>query len=450
MTGAVVPARIAALLLALCLLAPGVAGARPAPDVTPRDPLSGLSLRQLAGQRIIVGYAGARVPDWLLGRVRRGEVGGVIAFTRNVPSRAALAAQMRRLQRARRPLAPPLLTMIDQEGGLVARLPGAPSGAPAQMGRRGASYVRRQGRLTAANLRRAGMNVNLAPVADLGRPGSYQARTGRAFARRPAAVASLATAFARGLQQGGVAATLKHFPGLGAVSRDEDALIQTVGLSRATLRAADEAPFAAGIRAGTRLVMTSTARYPALDGHARRAALAPDHHDRAARPPGLPRRHDHRRPRRHRDAPARRAGDARRAGERRRQRPAAVRPGPGPRAARAERGGGRRARQAPLADRAHRLRAARAGAARRALTAERPARWPGALGAGRSAAFAYASVTIPRIVSASPTPPQTTAISRRLWSLDHCWIAPTSSRADSGRTMQTASAAIGRANQMTL
>jgi beta-N-acetylhexosaminidase len=139
------------------------------------------------------------------------------------------------------------------------------------MGRRGAGYVRRQGRLTAANLRAAGMNVNLAPVVDLGRPGSYQARTGRAFARSPSAVAALGTAFAGGLQQGGVAATLKHFPGLGGVTRDEDALIQTVGLSRPTLRLADEAPFAAAIRAGTRLVMTSTARYPALDG--RRVAL---------------------------------------------------------------------------------------------------------------------------------------------------------------------------------
>lgn len=262
---------VVAAVLVAALLAPAAAGARPVPDVSPRDPLAGLSLRQLAGQRIIVGWAGPRVPAWLLARVRRGEVGGVIAFTRNVPSRAALAAQMRRLQRSRRPLAAPLLTMIDQEGGLVARLPGAPSGSPARMGARGAAYVRRQGRLTAANLRRAGISVNLAPVADLGRPGSYQARTGRAFARRPAAVAALATAFARGLQQGGVAATLKHFPGLGAVSRDEDALIQTVGLSRRTLRAADERPFAAGIRAGTRLVMTSTARYPALDG--RRVAL---------------------------------------------------------------------------------------------------------------------------------------------------------------------------------
>lgn len=264
-------ARATAALLAAVLLAPAAAApARPVPDAA-RDPLAGLTVRQLAGQRIIVGWAGPRVPSWLLARVRRGEAGGVIAFSRNIRSRRALAAQMRRLQRARRPLAAPLLTMIDQEGGLVARLPGAPSGSPARMGRRGVAFVRRQGRLTAANLRGAGMSVNLAPVVDLGRPGSYQARTGRAFARRPAAVAALGTAFARGLQEGGAAATLKHFPGLGAVGDDEDARIQTVRLSAATLRRADAAPFAAGIRAGARLVMTSTARYPALDG--RRVAL---------------------------------------------------------------------------------------------------------------------------------------------------------------------------------
>lgn len=265
------PARITAAVVVVLLLAPGCAGARTAPEARTPDPLAGLSLRQLAGQRIVVGYAGPRVPAWLLGRARRGEIGGVIAFSRNIPSRARLAAQMRRLQRGARPVSAPLLTMVDQEGGLVARLPGAPSGAPAQMGRRGAAYVRRQGRLTAANLRRSGMRVNLAPVVDLGRPGSYQRATGRAFARRPAAVAELGSAFVRGLQEGGAAATLKHFPGLGAVRQDEDALIQTVRLSRATLRAADEVPFAAGIRAGARLVMTSTARYPALDG--RRVAL---------------------------------------------------------------------------------------------------------------------------------------------------------------------------------
>ena len=197
----------------------------------------------------------------------------MIVFTANIRSRAALAAQMRRLQRARGPLGAPLLTMIDQEGGLVKRLPGAPSGSPASMGRRGSAFVRRQGRSTAANLRGAGINVNLAPVVDLGRAGSYQRRTQRAFAASPSAVSALGSAFVGGLQQGGVAATLKHFPGLGGVTRDEDALVQTVGLSRATLRAADEAPFRAGMAAGARLVMTSTARYPSLSS--RPALLSP-------------------------------------------------------------------------------------------------------------------------------------------------------------------------------
>jgi beta-N-acetylhexosaminidase len=115
------------------------------------------------------------------------------------------------------------------------------------------------------SLRASGINVNLAPVVDLGRPGGYLAATRRAFARTPRAVGALGSAFATGLQRGGVAATLKHFPGLGAVRGDQDAAIQTVRLSRRTLRTADSVPFAAGIRAGARLVMTSTARYPALD-----------------------------------------------------------------------------------------------------------------------------------------------------------------------------------------
>ncbi len=255
------------------LLTLAIAGGLPQQQADVRDPVASLSLRQLAGQRIVVGYRGTSIPASLLARARRGEIGGVIVFASNIRSRGSLATQIRRLQRARGPLAAPLLTMIDQEGGLVKRLPGAPTGSPASMGRRGSAFVRRQGRATAANLRAAGINVNLAPVVDLGRPGSYQRRTQRAFAARPTAVSALGSAFAAGLQQGGVAATLKHFPGLGGVTRDEDALVQTVRLSRATLRGADETPFRAGMAAGARLVMTSTARYPSLSS--RPALLSP-------------------------------------------------------------------------------------------------------------------------------------------------------------------------------
>ena len=258
------------LMLALAVVV-GLAVTQPGRGTVTRDPLAGLSLRELAGQRIVVGYRGTRVPAWVLARARRGELGGVIAFAENIRTRGALAQQMRRLQRTRRPLREPLLTTIDQEGGLVQRLPGAPGLSPALMGHRGGAFVHARGLATAANLRRAGMNVDLAPVLDLGRPGSYQRRSGRAFARRASSVGVLGSAFARGLQDGGVAATLKHFPGLGGVARDEDALIQSVHYSAATLRRADEAPFATAIHGGAMIVMTSTARYPALDR--RRPAL---------------------------------------------------------------------------------------------------------------------------------------------------------------------------------
>lgn len=258
--------RLAALIaVAAALAAPASTGgdtvARPAPG----DALARLSLRQIAGQRVVVGWQGATIPGWLAARVRRGEVGGVIVYAQNIRSRTALAAQLRRLQRLPRPVGAPLLTLIDQEGGKVARLPGAPAGSATAMAARGAAHVRRQGRLTAANLRAAGINVDLAPVVDLGRPGSHEAALERTFGRRPADVAALGTAFARGLQAAGVAATLKQFPGLGGVTADADHVMQRVLLSRATLRRADETPFAAGIRAGARLVMTSSARYPALD-----------------------------------------------------------------------------------------------------------------------------------------------------------------------------------------
>ena len=258
----------AALLVALLALARPA----PAPSAGVRvaqapDPTATLTVRQLVGQRIVYGYPGAIPPGALEARIRAGEAAGVIVFTRNIPTRAALAAAVRRLQAIPRPpaLRAPLLVMIDQEGGLVKRLSGAPLRAPADLGRIGSSALARsEGVATAGNLRSVGINVNLAPVVDVGRTGSYQQRTRRSYSPNAATVSRLGGAFADGLRAGNVAATLKHFPGLGTVRLDEDALVQPVGLSLAALRAVDEAPFGAGARAGVPMVMTSTARYAAL------------------------------------------------------------------------------------------------------------------------------------------------------------------------------------------
>jgi beta-N-acetylhexosaminidase len=270
-----------ALLLLLVLVAAASAQSggstpAPAPDPAAPDVTAGLTDRQLVGQRMIFSYTGTTPPAGLRRRIAAGEAAGIILFRENVGSRAGLRATMRSLQAIRRPAAvrEPLLVMIDQEGGLVKRLSGAPSRSPAQLGRIGsADLARREGGATAANLREVGVNVNLAPVVDGGRPGTYQARTGRSYSSNPARVSAMATAFVRGLQERGVAATLKHFPGLGTVFRDEDAAAQTVELSLSTLRRIDEAPFVAGARAGVKLVMTSTAIYPALSR--RPAMLSP-------------------------------------------------------------------------------------------------------------------------------------------------------------------------------
>lgn len=225
-----------------------------------------LPVPQLAGERIVLGFGGSAVPAPVERAIRAGRAAGVVLFSDNLPSRAASRRLIAELQRIRRPrsLRDPLLIMVDQEGGLVKRLGGAPATSAAQMGERGASYSREQGRRTAANLRAVGINVDLAPVLDVARPGGTIATTERGFGATAAAVAANAVPFAAGLAAGGVAATGKHFPGLGAAPENTDFAVQRIGLSKQTLRAVDEAPYRAFVATGGDLVMLSTAIYPAF------------------------------------------------------------------------------------------------------------------------------------------------------------------------------------------
>lgn len=236
-------------------------GSAPRPSVA-----SGLSLPQLAGARIVVGLPGTVVPPSLTRTIRAGGVAGVILFSKNLPSRAAGRRLISRLQAIPRPpgLRDPLLVMIDQEGGLVKRISGAPTASARTMGVRGAAFSREQGSRTAANLRNLGVNVDLAPVLDVARPGGTIAETDRGFGSTPVGVAATAVPFGAALHAGGVAATGKHFPGLGAARLNTDDAVQRIGLSKQTLRQVDEAPYRRYIAAGGDLVMLSTAIYPAF------------------------------------------------------------------------------------------------------------------------------------------------------------------------------------------
>lgn len=190
----------------------------------------------------------------------------MILFSVNLPDRAGARRLVRRLQAIPRPpgLRDPLLVMVDQEGGLVKRIPGPPTVSAERMGRRGAAFSRRQGGATASSLREVGLGVDLAPVLDVARPDGTIAATERGFGSTASRVAATAVPFAMGLQRGGVAATAKHFPGLGAARENTDFAVQWIDLSRRALRAVDEAPYRRFIEQGGEVVMLSTAIYPAF------------------------------------------------------------------------------------------------------------------------------------------------------------------------------------------
>ena len=251
-----------ALATALAVAAAGVGGS--GADSAVRH----LSPGQLAGQRVVAGFQGHSPPRDLLRRIRWGKVGGVILFGQNVRSRRQVARMVRRLQSVHRPagLDQPLLVMVDQEGGPVRRLPGAPVASAAATGATGrVGAARHAGRAAGRNLRSARVNVDLAPVADVARPGSAMERERRSYGRRPRKVARFASAFARGLHRTGVLATGKHFPGFGAARANTDLTRVTVNTPLRRLRRVDERPYRALFRSGVRLVMLSTAIYRALD-----------------------------------------------------------------------------------------------------------------------------------------------------------------------------------------
>jgi beta-N-acetylhexosaminidase len=222
-----------------------------------------LPVTELAGQRLVTGFSGGRPPQRVKRMISQGKLAGVILFSENLGSKHHARRLIRKLQAIKRPrhLRSPLLIMIDQEGGLVKRLSGPPNASAQQMGKRGKRYSARQGVKTAEFLKTVGVNVNLAPVLDVGRRGSFIRAEHRSFGSKPGRVIDTAIPFAIGMQGHGIAATGKHFPGLGSAKQNTDNAVQKIRLSRSNLRKVDERPYGPFAEARGDLVMLSTAVY---------------------------------------------------------------------------------------------------------------------------------------------------------------------------------------------
>jgi beta-N-acetylhexosaminidase len=254
-SGIVVAAAAAILLVALG-----------ASSAAPKRP----TLAQLVGQHLLVRMQGTTPSADFLGRVGRGEIGGVVLFQDN-GNAAQLPPLIAKLQAAAHAGGQlPLLIATDQEGGIVKRLPGPPTLAPRSM--TSATVAHAQGLATGRYLRGLSINTDLAPVLDV--PASPSAFiTPRAFSPSADLVASRGVAFAQGVTAAGVAATVKHFPGLGRVNESTDSAPATVTASAAAF-ARDLRPFKRAIAAHVPALMVGTAAYPAF-GDSLPAACSP-------------------------------------------------------------------------------------------------------------------------------------------------------------------------------
>ena len=245
----------------------GLAARRIRPRAT-----AALSNLQLAGQRVISSYPGLTPPQSLLNDITAGQTAGVIFFGGNISSDTQIAAVITQLRQdqAQSTIGVPLLLMTDQEGGKVRRLPGEPALSEKQIGASSDPVAAATSAGTGAgqNLAGVGMNVNLAPDLDVYyKSGNFIDRFQRSYSNDPAVAAECGGAFITAQQATGVAATAKHFPGLGSATKNQNTdtgpVTLTVNLTK--LHTIDEVPYPTAVSAGVKLIMVSWAIYPALD-----------------------------------------------------------------------------------------------------------------------------------------------------------------------------------------
>jgi beta-N-acetylhexosaminidase len=230
----------------------------------------GMTERQRVGQLLMVDCSTTGVSPATTTAINQYAVGEVILDGTSFAGISETRAVTAQLQR----LAPPhvkLLIATDQEGGLVQRLQGPGFTrivSAVQQGTIPASTLQGYAMGWGQQLRQAGVNVNLAPVLDTVPPGFGPnppiGDLDREFGHTPSVVTVHGVAVARGMAQARVAATVKHFPGLGRVTGNTDT---TSGVTDTVTTRHDAylAPFRAAINAGVPFVMMSTAIYSRID-----------------------------------------------------------------------------------------------------------------------------------------------------------------------------------------
>ncbi|MCF8044995.1 MAG: beta-N-acetylhexosaminidase [Desulfarculaceae bacterium] len=225
-------------------------------------------IRKTAGQKIMAGFTGTEFNTDIEYLIKELHVGGLILFSRNVESPEQLFELCRKIMDcAIQNGSPPVFISIDQEGGPVARLkppftvfPGNPSIKTEEQADRYARTVSRE-------LKSVGFNMNLAPVLDVVGDIEDSVMKDRAFEKDTATVSRLGCRVITGMQQNGIMAVGKHFPGIGRSSVDSHFNLPVVDADLQSLFSRDLPPFREAVKAGAAGIMPGHILYPQLDPH---------------------------------------------------------------------------------------------------------------------------------------------------------------------------------------
>lgn len=229
-----------------------------------------MSVEQKVGQMVMAGIPGPEAGAEAEELIGMYHVGGIILFAENVRSPrqvAQLTAALRRI--AREAGAPwPLLVAVDQEGGRVARIRDGVTPLPSQMALGAAGSVdltRQVAKVNGEELFAMGIHMNMAPVVDVNSNPKNPVIGVRSFGESPERVAEMGAAYVRGLQEAGVLAVAKHFPGHGDTDVDSHLALPTVAHDRRRLDEVELVPFRAAMDAGVDAIMTAHITFPQVD-----------------------------------------------------------------------------------------------------------------------------------------------------------------------------------------
>lgn len=240
--------------------------------------LENMTLQQKIGQMLVIGFNGIEVNDRIIRAIRNYHIGNIILFAGNFKNPKQLYNLNKELQiLALKENGLPLFITIDQEGEMVTRITNGATFFPGNMalsagGNEEDAYL--YGKYSGEELKALGINFNLAPVLDVNNNKDNPVIGVRSYGKNPQRVSKLGSAYIKGLQENGIIATGKHFPGHGDTSVDSHLDLSSVNHNKDRLEKVELYPFKEAIKMGIKAIMSAHVMFPAYEDRKLPATLS--------------------------------------------------------------------------------------------------------------------------------------------------------------------------------